>query len=548
MINYSRILILFFIQLIGTTCIAQTKIDTLKGSITKERAWWDIQRYDLTINPDLQSKWINGKNIIQYNLVGRQTNVLMQIDLVAPLKIDSVFQNGKQVPFKQFGDIWYLTINQKQQPKFNQLTIYYSGKPTESINPPWDGGVVWSKDSLGRPWVSVACQYKGASLWYPCKNALYDEPDNGASISVVVPDSLIAVANGKLVKRLKLDNKRAIYQWAVKNPINHYGISFYIGNYIQLQDFFKGEKGLLTMNYWVLDYHKYKAEAHLIKEAKNTMRALEYWFGPYPFYNDEFKIVDAPYIGMEHQSAIAYGSSYRTGTNLKGGDISNTGWGKKTDKIVVHEMAHEWFGNSITASDIADRWIQEGFAGLAEELVIAKYWGNQAGAEFMAGRFRTIENDKPVIARYGINEDGSQDNYIKGWALLHMIRTIINDENLFIIILRGLNSEFKNKVVSSSDIERYISLKSNIQFKPLFDQYLRTAQIPILQCKIKGSSVEFKYVNCNVDFNMPIKTNWTGDNWLYPTTNWQTINLSSVIDSIPLKINPNFYLKLEIEN
>jgi len=280
MINYSRILILFFIQLIGTTCIAQTKIDTLKGSITKERAWWDIQRYDLTINPDLQSKWINGKNIIQYNLVGRQTNVLMQIDLVAPLKIDSVFQNGKQVPFKQFGDIWYLTINQKQQPKFNQLTIYYSGKPTESINPPWDGGVVWSKDSLGRPWVSVACQYKGASLWYPCKNALYDEPDNGASISVVVPDSLIAVANGKLVKRLKLDNKRAIYQWAVKNPINHYGISFYIGKYIQLQDFFKGEKGLLTMNYWVLDYHKYKAEAHLIKEAKNTMRALEYWFGP----------------------------------------------------------------------------------------------------------------------------------------------------------------------------------------------------------------------------------------------------------------------------
>jgi aminopeptidase N len=243
------------------------------------------------------------------------------------------------------------------------------------------------------------------------------------------------------------------------------------------------------MDYWVLDYNKQKAENHMVPEVNKTMKSLEHWFGPYPFYEDGFKMVDAPYIGMEHQSAIAYGNTYVKGTNKKGGDISNTGWGKKTDKIIVHEMAHEWFGNNITAIDLADRWIQEGFAGLGEELVIADLCGKQAGAEFLAGRYRTIENDKPIIARYGINEDGSQDNYIKGWAIIHMIRTIINDDTKFREILRGLNSNFYHKVVTTKQIEDYISLQSGINFRKLFDQYLRTAQVPILEYKIRNVEI-----------------------------------------------------------
>ncbi|SHG38372.1 M1 family metallopeptidase [Flavobacterium johnsoniae] len=521
-----------------------TKQDTLNGSITPERIWWDIQHYDLTIKPDYNTKTISGKNIIEYNSIKKEHSDLMQIDLVAPLKIDSVFQKGKRINYTQNENIWYIKLPKKLLSKKNKITIYYSGKPTESIKPPWDGGLVWAKDSLNRPWISAACQYKGASLWYPCKNALYDEPDKGASINIIAADSLTAIGNGRLKSKIKNADNTSTYKWEVKNPINHYGITFYIGNYVNLQDTFKGEKGPLSMNFWVLDYNKEKAEKHMIPEVNITLKSLEHWYGPYPFYEDGFKMVDAPYIGMEHQSAVAYGSSYKKGTNKKGGDISNTGWGKKTDKIIVHEIAHEWFGNNITAGDIADRWIQEGFAGLGEELVIADLCGKQAGNEFMNGRFRTIENDKPVIGRYGINEDGSSDNYVKGWAVMHMIASIINDDEKFRNILRGLNQDFHNKVVTTQEIETYISTKSGINFQYLFDQYLRTNKVPVLEYKFKNGVLNYRYANCNQDFAMPVKTNLTKDNWLRPTVSWQSLKSENQDTAAELKIDINFYITL----
>jgi aminopeptidase N len=522
-----------------------TKQDTLNGSITAERIWWDVQHYNLTVEPDYLNKTIVGKNIIEYNVIDKKHSELMQIDLVSPLKIDSVFQNGKKVEYERNQNIWYLRILLKQNKINNKIVIYYSGKPTESIKPPWDGGLVWAKDSLERPWISVACQYKGASLWYPCKNTMYDKADKGASISIVAPDTLIAVANGRLISKQKYSDNKTIYKWAVQNTISHYSISFYIGKYENISQTYNGKKGILSMNYWILDYNRKKAEYHMIPGVNITMKSLEHWFGPYPFYEDGFKIVDAPYIGMEHQSAIAYGNTYINGTNKKGGDISNTGWGKKTDKIIVHEMAHEWFGNNITAIDIADRWIQEGFAGLGEELVIADLCGKQAGVEFLAGRFRTIENDKPIIPRYGINEDGSNDNYIKGWAIIHMIRTIINDETKFLTILKGLNSNFFHKSVTTKQIEDYISLKSGIDFKNLFDQYLRTAKVPILEYKLKDNELMYKFGNCNENFSMPIKTNLTKEDWIYPKTFWQSLKIKNLNLTDTLKADLNFYITVK---
>lgn len=553
-LKYSLLIVLFcFCEITTSKCIAQdtlpfikpTKADTLNGSITKERAWWDIQRYDLTIAPNFHNKQLFGKNTITYHTVGQKFKPVMQIDLVAPLKIDSVIQRGVKIPFKQVGNFWYLTFKTKQQPKQNQVTIYFSGHPTESVKPPWDGGLVWSKDALGRPWMSVACQYKGASLWYPCKNALYDEPDMGASISVIVADTLKAIANGRLLREVKMTNQQVMYTWNVNSPINHYGISFYIGNYIQINDVYQGKNGRLTMDYWILDYHRQKAELHLIPEARKTMEALEYWYGPYPFYKDGFKIVDAPYIGMEHQSAIAYGSSYMKGTNLKGGDISNTGWGQKTDKIVVHEMAHEWFGNSITANDIADRWIQEGFAGLAEGLVIEYFWGKPAGTAFLAGRFRTIENDQPIIARYGINEDGSADNYMKGWAVLQMVRSIIDDDEKFRKILIGLNQLYYCKVIASKDIEAYLSKNVQFNLKPFFDQYLRCNQVPVLEYYTEGNQLFYRYIDCIASFTLPVKTNYTGNAFIHPTTKWQSINIKDGVSNLPLKVDDQYYLKTQ---
>jgi len=522
-----------------------TKQDTLNGSITPERIWWDIQHYDLTIKPDYVNKTITGKNVIEYNVSDKKHSNLMQIDLVSPLKIDSVFQKGKKIEYSQNQNIWYLKLPKNQSTTKNKIEIFYSGKPTESIKPPWDGGLVWAKDSLNRAWISVACQYKGASLWYPCKNTMYDEPDKGATISVVTPDTLVAIANGRLLRKTKNNDRTLTYRWGVKNPISHYAISFYIGKYENISQTYKGTKGNLSMDYWILDYNRKKAEKHMIPEVNSTMKSLENWFGPYPFYEDGFKMVDAPYIGMEHQSAIAYGSSYKKGTNKIGGDISNTGWGKKTDKIIVHEMAHEWFGNNITAIDIADRWIQEGFAGLGEELVIADISGKQAGNEFMAGRFRTIENDKPIIARYGINEDGSQDNYVKGWAILHMIKTIINNDDELKKILKGLNTQFYHKVVTTKQIETYISSASGIEFNYLFDQYLRTKEVPVFEYELKNNELHYRYTNCNENFAMPIKTSWTKENWIHPTTTWKSLPTEEISTAVPIKTDLNFYITVK---
>jgi len=546
------ILLVYSCSLILNHCDAQdaltlsipTKADTLNGSITKERAWWDIQYYNLTIAPNFQTKQLVGKNVITYHTNGKSFKQVMQIDLVAPLKIDSVLQKGVKIPFTKSGNIWYLTFKTKQQAKHNQVAIYFSGSPTESVKPPWDGGLVWAKDSLGRPWISVACQYKGASLWFPCKNALYDEPDSGASISVIVADTLKAIANGRLLRKVNMSNQQVKYTWAVSSSINHYGISFYIGNYIHLNDVYQGKNGRLTMDYWVLDYHQQKAKTHLIPEARKTMEALEYWFGPYPFYKDGFKMVDAPYIGMEHQSAIAYGSSYMNGTNVKGGDISNTGWGKKTDKIIVHEMAHEWFGNSITANDIADRWIQEGFAGLAEGLVIEYFWGKQAGTAFLAGRFRTIENDRPIIARYGINEDGSADNYMKGWAILQMVRSIVDNDEKFRLLLIGLNQKFYHQVIASKDIEVYLSDGAQYDLTLFFDQYLRSSQVPILEYYTEGNQLFYRFIDCIKFFTMPIKTNYTANQFIYPTTEWQSVNVNVSAINAPFKVNEQYYLTM----
>lgn len=470
----------------------------------------------------------------------------MQIDLVAPLVIDSVIQDGKKVPFRQFGNIWYLQVSNQKQASKKQISIHYSGKPVESLHAPWDGGIVWTNDSLGRPWISVACQYKGASLWFPCKNHLSDEPENGATISVIVPDSLIAVSNGRLIHQQQLAEAKTLFRWQVKSPINHYGISFYIGKYVQLSGKYDGKNGLLSTDFWVLDYNRQKAIEHLIPQSDSTLVALEYCFGPYPFYKDGFKIVDAPYIGMEHQSAIAYGSSYRKGTNVKGGDISNTGWGKKTDRILVHETAHEWFGNSITASDIADRWLQEGFVGLAEELVIAHYWGVDAGNAFMQGRFRTIENDRPVIGKYGINEDGGQDNYVKGWAIMHMVKSMLPNDKQFIQILRKLNSAFYHRVVSSRQIENFFINETQLSLKPFFDQYLRTAQIPVFQYAIKGNQIQYRFVNCIKGFTMPLKTNWTGNELIYPSSEWKSTTFKNTASRSPFQVNPDFYIKTEL--
>ncbi len=341
----SRIILLALFPVITLSLKAQSLIpqkqpsrnDTLKGANTPDKNWWDIIHYDLAVKPDYATRTISGKNNIQYKILTSARQKL-QIDLQAPLRIDSVFQDRKKLNFSREEDAWFITLPVQKTPRTQSIEIYYSGKPKQSVNPPWDGGIIWTTDSLGRPWMAVACQLSGASVWYPCKANMDDEPELGASITIIVPDTLIAVANGHLVKQSKESATTNRYTWEVKNPINNYGLTFYIGKYVHVADKYPGEKGPLEMDFWVLDYNKGKVPGYLIPEVHKTFPSFEHWFGPYPFYEDGFKMVEAPYIGMENQGAIGYGNHFERG-RYKGRRL--TYWDYKTDRMVVHENAHE---------------------------------------------------------------------------------------------------------------------------------------------------------------------------------------------------------------
>jgi aminopeptidase N len=420
--------------------------------------------------------------------------------------------------------------------EISNLIVYYHGQPRKARNAPWDGGFVWKKDKAGNPWIAVACQGFGASVWYPCKDYQGDEPDS-AEMRFTIPSDLISISNGRLRSEKNNDNGTSTYDWAVVNPINNYDITFYIGKFAHFDEIYKGEKGNLTMDYWVLDSNLTKAKSQF-NDAPRMMKAFEYWFGPYPFYKDGYKLVDAPYLGMEHQSAIAYGNHYKMG--YSGKDLSHTGWGMKWDFIVVHESAHEWFGNNITSKDLADMWIHESFANYAEALFTEYYYGKKAADEYVIGVRKNISNDKPIIAHYGVNEEGSGDMYYKGGNMIHTIRQIINNDEKFRNILRGLGKTFYHQTVTSKQVEDYISKQSGINFSKVFDQYLRTIQVPVLEYKKVNGTIYYRWTNCVDHFNMPLKIyNDKGKLiFIHPTAVFQ----KAPKEVSEIKVDENFYV------
>ncbi|MBS1745108.1 MAG: M1 family metallopeptidase [Bacteroidetes bacterium] len=519
-----------------------THADTLRGSITPQRAWWDVLRYDLTVKPDYDNKTIEGVNSITYKVVN-QGSTDMQIDLQSPLMIDSIVQDNKSIAFNKIDEnVWIAhTISIQQQS--NSITIYYHGKPREAVNPPWDGGWIWKKDKLGRPWMSVACEGLGASVWYPCKDYLGDEPDDGASLSIIVPDTLVAVGNGRLASTQKNNDGTKTYKWVVINPINNYNIIPYIGKYVNWSDTLHGEKGVLDLNYWVLDYNLDTAK-NQFKQTKTILHGLEYWFGPYPFYEDGYKLVESPHLGMEHQSAVAYGNGFNNG--YRGSDLSSTGWGLKWDFIIEHESSHEWFGNNITMKDQADMWIHESFANYSETLYTEYLFGKEAGNEYNVGTRKRIQNDVPIIAPYGVNAEGSGDMYYKGGNMLQAIRHSINDDAKWRNILRGLNKTFYHQTVTTKQIENYISRNTGIDFGKVFDQYLRTTQIPQLSYYYNNDSkkVYYRWDSCIAGFNLQLVLKHNNKSIrIFPAENWKS--LSSVDYFVPEWIINNYYIRIK---
>ena len=506
-----------------------THADTLRGSLNANRTWWNVLRYDISVTPNYEAKTIEGSNTITYKVVEKSYPAFMQIDLQQPMIVDSVlFNQHRSLTYKQDGNVCLVNAPKQVFNSKASVTVYYHGKPREAVKPPWDGGWIWTKDSLGRPWMSVACQGLGASVWYPCKDHQSDEPDSGASLTIRVADSLVAVGNGRLTKKQVNGDGTTSYSWSVMNPINNYLIIPSIGKYINIPDSFKGEKGKLDVNFWVLDYNEQKAREHSMPDVHRMLQAFEYWMGPYPFYEDGYKLVDAPHLGMEHQSATAYGNKYMNG--YLGRDLSGTGWGLKWDFIIVHESGHEWFANNITSKDLADMWVHEGFTNYSETLFTEYYYGTEAGNQYNVGSRKGIHNNKPIIAPYGVNAEGSGDMYPKSGNMLHAIRHGLNNDKKFRMILRGLNKTFYHQTVTTKQVENYISKQTGFNYSKVFDQYLRTTQIPafIFTFNDDKTTVSYRYTNCVVGFNLPLVLKDSSGVLikLYPNDQLKTVNVT----------------------
>lgn len=516
-----------------------TRQDTLRGSINTERDGWDVDFYAIDITPDFNKRFISGRTEITFKVI--KSFKVMQIDLQEPMEILNVTWRKKNLSYHREGNVYHVQFPDLLVAGDSEsISINFSGYPRVAVNPPWDGGWIFTVDKLGRPWMSVACQGLGASVWYPCKDHQSDEPDHGAILNITVPDTLMAVGNGRLIGKKSNSPGTLTYQWRVVNPINNYNLIPYIGKYVHWNENYAGEKGNLTCDYWVLDYELEKAKQQF-RQVPKMLKSFEFWFGPYPFYEDGYKLVQSPHLGMEHQSAVAYGNGFQNG--YRGNDLSGTGWGNKWDFIIVHESGHEWFANNITTQDIADMWVHEGFTNYSETLFTTSEYGKEAGNDYVIGTRKRIANDVPVIGPYGVNKQGSGDMYYKAGNMLHMIRSVINDDEKFRQILRGLNKTWYHKTVDTKEVENYISQQSGRDFSPVFDQYLRTTQIPVLEYKIDSSSISYRFTNCNRNFTLPVKVNLGRETWITPTTSWKSEQLNDWFDGKTFIIDRNFYIQ-----
>ncbi|MFP4845693.1 M1 family metallopeptidase [Winogradskyella sp. PE311] len=511
-----------------------TKQDTLRGSITPERAWWDLSYYNLNIKVQPDKKYISGYNIIHYKVL--ESHNVIQIDLQDPLKVTAFSQDDVQLNYDKIGPAYFVYLKKKQVPgTYNKIYVQYAGEPIEAKNAPWDGGFSWKKDTNDNHFIATSCQGLGASAWWPNKDHMYDEVDS-MRIAIDVPKDLIAVSNGRLRETYEYEyGGYKLYEWFVSNPINNYGVNVNIGDYVNFSEVYTGEKGNLDMDYWVLKDNLIKAKEHF-KDAPKMMKAFEHWFGPYPFYEDSFKLVEVPYLGMEHQSSVTYGNQYKKG--YLGTDLSRSGWGLKWDFIIVHEAGHEWFANNITNKDVADMWIHESFTAYSENLFLDYYYGSEASADYVIGtRFR-IQNKIPMIGPYGVNKTGG-DIYYKGSNMLHTLRQLINDDEKWREILRGLNSEFYHQTVTTEQIEDYISKMTKKDLTAFFNQYLRDVRIPTLEYKIKNRKLSYRYVDIVEDFDMPVEVEIDGKTeWLFPNSEWKT----KPIKNKDFKVDRDYYI------
>jgi aminopeptidase N len=515
-----------------------TRADTIRGSNTPERAWWDAAFYDLHVKVNRADSSVAGYNAITYRILKPARE--MQIDLQMPLVVDSIVQDGLELSARRDGNAFFVKLISRQRVGTKKtISVYYHGRPRVAERAPWDGGFVWGRDSLARPWIATANEGLGASVWWPNKDINSDEPDS-QRVAITVPDSLINVSNGRLRSTTPNADGTTTYEWFVSNPINNYNVAVNAARYAHFGDTYEGERGNLTLDYYPLDHHLDTARKQF-QQVKPMMQCFESWFGPFPWYEDGFKLVETPHLGMEHQSAIAYGNRYKNG--YLGTDRSATGHGLRWDFIIIHEAAHEWWGNNLTMKDAADMWIHEAFATYAEGLFTECQQGKKAGAEYTIGQRKNIKNVMPMVGVYGVNHEGSGDMYDKGASMLLTIRQLVDDDTRWRGILRGLNKTYWHQTVSGKQVEDYITRQSGLSLNKVFDQYLRTTRIPVLEYKLEGPRLSYRWSNVVPGFAMPVKVTTSPGTftWIRPTESWKTTPVR-VARPEEFRVDASFYV------
>jgi hypothetical protein len=521
----------------GRDAATPSHADSVRGADNPSRAWWDATFYDLHVRWNPADSSVGGWNGITYRV--RRPGQTMQLDLQVPLVLDSAVQDERRLEVRREADAWFVTLpGRLSEGDTRTVMAYYHGQPGRG-RPARSSGVVWAQDSLGAPWFATSDELPGASIWWPLKDYLGDEPDS-QRIAVTVPASLIEVSNGRLRGTTHNSDGTTTYEWFVSGPVNSYGVAVNAGPYGHFADTLEGEAGHLSLDFWPLAAHLDTAKVQWA-QAKPMLACFERWFGPYPWYADGYKLIETPYLGMEHQSGIAYGNKFLPG--YLGRDLSGTGLGLGWDYIVIHESAHEWFGNSISTSEPGDLWVHEAFATYAEGLYVECRHGRTAGAAYLIGLRRGIRNTGPIVGPRGVAGWYNTDMYYKGANLLHTIRQLVDDDARWRAILRGLARTFRHRTVTGREIEDYLSRESRLDLRAVFTQYLATTRVPELEYRVERGILFFRWTRVVAGFAMPVRVQipGLGRRWLRPTETWQRLTVPSP-PGADVPVDEDFYV------
>jgi aminopeptidase N len=547
-LRISTILLLLFASL-QISAQPFTRADTLRGLLTGERKCYDITYYDLDLRIDPTTKSIEGKNNIFFRAV--EDFWTMQIDLNHLLEVKQVYRStNEQLAFRREGDAIFITFpKQITAGTLENIIIEYGGKPLEAKYPPWKGGLIWAKSPGGEDWVAVACQGIGASVWWPNKDHQSDEPDS-MMIRITAPPGLENISNGRLRSKTLLPDGWTRFDWFVANPINNYCVTFNIGKFTHFGEEYisKIDSSVLTLDYYVLPENVEKAKQQF-RQVRKMLEAFEHHFGKYPFYNDGFKLIESPHLGMEHQSAIAYGNHYFNGYL----GTSNSAVGLKFDFIIIHEAAHEWWGNNVTSNDVADLWIHESFGAYAEAVYVEYFWGYEKALKYINGKKPFVRYDRPIQGIYNVQNAGSGDMYNKGQLVLNTLRHAIHNDSLWWDILRGIQSRFAKSSIDAVDVWDYIEQRTGMSLRPFFKQYFQHVDIPELEILLTKQpnrhTMRFRWKTDVEDFVMPVKVTTAPNefNIIYPTTSAQTMEISNELTPEEFRVaTDQFYVSSRI--